>query len=338
MSPILDRQTNGRRGRLDDAHARERMQRTAEMDAATCAARQEWAEARQRILDGGCWVGPDGPRSRWRSRLFNAAIAVFACGMKLCGLHARGKRNALSPLLVQFELSFPALPAAFDGYRILHLTDTHLDVLPELGRVAGGMLDGTEVDLLILTGDVLADPDAAPLLATGLLAEAIAGVAVRDRPLAVLGNHDSVATAEALETLGFEVLLNRATTIERGGERVRIIGLDDVHSFYTEAARAALLEEGAGFRIALVHSPEMADHAAAAGVALYLCGHTHGGQICLPGGRAVLTMLRRCRRAAKGLWHEGDMVGYTSRGLGVSGRPLRFNCLGEMTVITLRRG
>ena len=91
------------------------------------------------------------------------------------------------------------------------------------------------------------------------------------------------------------------------------------------------------FRIALIHSPEMADHAAAAGVSLYLCGHTHGGQVCLPGGRPILTRLTRCRHAAVGHWREGAMRGYTSHGLGTSWPPLRFNSRGEMTVITLRR-
>lgn len=308
------------------------------MDASTRAAREEWAAARQRILDGGHWMAPDGPHPRWRGALFGMAAILFAGGMRLCGLYPRGRRNALAPVLVQFELSFPALPAAFDGYRILHLTDTHLDLLPELGAIASGMLEGVEVDLLAFTGDVLADWDASPEMATGPLAEIIAGVRVRDRRLAILGNHDTTATADALEALGFEMLLNCSTAIERRGERIAVTGLDDVHHFYTPAAQQALQGGEAGFRIALVHSPEMADHAGAAGIDLYLCGHTHGGQVCLPGGRAPVTRLKRCRHAARGLWREGEMVGYTSRGLGVSGRPLRFNCPGEMTIITLRRG
>jgi predicted MPP superfamily phosphohydrolase len=86
-----------------------------------------------------------------------------------------------------------------------------------------------------------------------------------------------------------------------------------------------------------VHSAEVADDADAAGYALYLCGHTHGGQICLPGGRPLVTHLKRCRHAASGLWRQGRMVGYTSRGLGVSDLPMRFNTRGEVVVITLRR-
>ena len=92
-----------------------------------------------------------------------------------------------------------------------------------------------------------------------------------------------------------------------------------------------------GCRIAFVHSAEMADHAAAAGCALYLCGHTHAGQVCLPGGRMVFTQLVRCRHAASGVWREGEMVGYTSPGLGVSPPAVRFNSRGGAALITLRR-
>ena len=256
----------------------------------------------------------------------------------MVGLGRRGLRNALAPRLVELELAFPTLPAAFEGYRILHLTDTHLDGLPELASVAARMLDGVAVDMLALTGDILADPRASPERAMAPLAEILAGVTVREWRLAVLGNHDPMPMADALEAVGFEVLLNRSVTVERRGERIGITGLDDVHYFYTDAAREALRGDGATFRIALVHSAEMADHARAAGIAFYLCGHTHGGQICLRSGRPLVTKLRRCRHGASGLWRDGAILGYTSRGLGISGRRMRFNCPGEMTLVTLRRG
>ena len=86
-----------------------------------------------------------------------------------------------------------------------------------------------------------------------------------------------------------------------------------------------------------MHSAEVADDADEAGYSLYLCGHTHGGQICLPGGRPLVTHLKRCRHAARGLWRQGGMTGYTSCGLGVSDLPVRFNTRGEIVLITLRR-
>jgi predicted MPP superfamily phosphohydrolase len=86
----------------------------------------------------------------------------------------------------------------------------------------------------------------------------------------------------------------------------------------------------------LVHSPEAALLAAEAGFALYLCGHTHGGQICLPGGIPVITNIQYRRRFASGPWRCGEMIGYTSRGLGTSGLPVRFFSRGEIALITLR--
>ena len=263
-------------------------------------------------------------------------VRIFGVCMRLLGLYKRGRRNALMPQFVELDLTFASLPAAFDGYRILHVTDTHLDALPELAAVAARMIAGLEVDLLALTGDVLANPKAPPQMAATPLVDLLAGLVVRDHRLAVLGNHDPAIVADTLEEIGFEVLLNQSISLARQGECIVITGLDDVHCFYTDAARTALFDRGGEFRIALVHSPEIADHAAEAGIALYLCGHTHGGQICLPGGRALLTRLTRCRHAASGIWRHGSMAGYTSRGLGASWPPLRYNCPGELTLITLR--
>ena len=285
--------------------------------------------------------GPDGRRGWRRKRVFDALVAVFGKVLRLTPLYARGRRNALDLRLVELELAFLDLPLAFDGYRILHVSDTHLDVFPELAGVARKLLADLDVDMLALTGDVHGKHPTPIARSTGLLAEALGGVRVRGHRVAVLGNHDPAAMADALERLGFEVLVNRSLVLGHAGERIRITGLDDVNCFYTEAARAAFdAREDAHvgeFRVALVHSAEMADHAAEAGYALYLCGHTHGGQICLPGGRPLVTQLTRCRQAARGLWRWGRMVGYTCSGLGVSGPPVRFNCRGEAAVITLRR-
>jgi len=193
------------------------------------------------------------------------------------------------------------------------------------------------VDLLALTGDIHGRQRAPLADSTGPLAELIGAVRVKDRHLAILGNHDPAAMAEALEDLGFKVLINESTVLSRGGEHIVVTGLDDVHRFFTSDALAALSRAAEGFRIALVHSAEVADYAAAAGYDLYLCGHTHGGQICLPSGRPIITHLLRCGYGSVGLWRDGNMIGYTNSGLGVGDIPLRFNSRGEISIITLRR-
>lgn len=299
--------------------------------------REIWAERRRIMERRRHDVGPDGTRSHWRSALFGLGIRAFAIVAGLCGLYRPGRRNALAPRLVELDFFFPNLPPAFDGYRILHLSDTHLDCLPELAQVAAGMLSGLEVDLVALTGDIHGRHRAPLGHSVSPLATMLEGLRVRDERLGVLGNHDPADMADALEHLGFTVLINGSISLRRADQQIVVTGLDDVHRFYTAAASRALADAPPGFRVALVHSAEMADHAEAAAYSLYLCGHTHGGQLCLPNGRPIVTRLRRCRFGARGEWRWGRMIGYTSHGLGVSGVPLRYNCPGEMAVITLRR-
>lgn len=301
----------------------------------------QWATERRRLEQSGHLSGPDGLRTRGRKAVFTRLLDVFGAGLRATPLYARGRANALDLRCVAFEVRLPGLPSSFDGYRLLHLSDTHLDVLPELVPVVHGLLDGAEVDLLVVTGDVHGERGTPVARSAGLLGEALRGVNVAGPRLAILGNHDLQDVADQLMGMGFDVLVNRSMAIHRGAGRLVFTGLDDVNSFYTEAARQALDAHAQPVgadecRVALVHSAEMADHAARAGYALYLAGHTHGGQICLPGGRPMVTTLRRCRHGAVGLWREGDMIGYTSSGVGVSHPPVRFNCRGEVAFITLR--
>jgi len=298
---------------------------------------QDWATRRRAIEDSRYFVSRAGPYGRWRTLAFKVVVRVLDGTLRRTPVWARGRRNALDLKKVELELVLPGLPPAFDGYRILQLSDTHLDHFPEIAAAARVLLDGVEVDMLAVTGDVHGHPRAPLERSTALLMEALAGVRVRGPRLAILGNHDPASMVGMLERAGFDVLVNRSILLRRGGDSLRVTGLDDVHSFYTEAALAALGDHDGEFRIALVHSAEVADDADEAGYALYLCGHTHGGQICLPGGRPLVTHLKRCRHAASGLWRQGRMTGYTSLGLGVSDLPLRFNTRGEVVVITLRR-
>ncbi len=301
-------------------------------------ARGLWRERRRAIERSNNHVSPDQIRKPLEGRIFTAGITVFCWFARLLGLHARGLRNALAVQFVERDFFFADLPRAFDGYRILHLSDTHLDCLPELVDVARGLLANVAVDLIAVTGDIHGAFHAPLASSVTPLKALLQDIHSRDGVVAILGNHDPVGMAEALEHAGMMVLVNESTAIERDGSKIILTGLDDVHRFYTAAAKWALAEKPEGFGLALVHSAEMADYAAEAGFSLYLCGHTHGGQICLPGGRSIFTRLRRCHFGARGEWRAGKMIGYTSNGLGVGEVPLRFNCQGEVTVMTLRRG
>ena len=123
------------------------------------------------------------------------------------------------------------------------------------------------------------------------LGHVVSAVRATDGLLGVLGNHDSASMVPPMEDLGIRVLLNETISYGRGEDAVIVTGVDDVHRFRTEEAHTALESAPDGFCIALVHSPEAADIAARRH-RLYLTGHTHGGQICLPGGRPFATGMK----------------------------------------------
>lgn len=306
------------------------------MDA-TLRTREGWYRRRTEMEVRKERSSPNG-HPRWRYwPLFKVLIAVFGVGLRLLGLYRRGRRNALDLRLTRLELSFEALPAAFDGFTILQLTDLHVDALPETTAAARSLIDPVEADLCVLTGDYRFRVSGPYEQILPGMRDLISGVRSRHGTCAVLGNHDCADMAAAFEALGLTVLVNESLSLERAGERIHVTGTDDVHYFYTEAARAALVEAPEGFKIALVHSPELAGMASDYGFHLYLTGHTHGGQICLPGGRPILTHLTQHRGYARGLWRHGAMQGYTSTGIGVSALPVRYNNRGEAALITLRR-
>src|SRR5262245_50402647 len=116
-------------------------------DSSLVAERRIWAENRRHLETGRYCASPKGRRSWWRKRLSHVALKVFGALLRPTPFDRRGRRNTLALKLVELELAFPHLPAAFDGYRILHVTDTHLDHFPALAPVARRLLAGLEVDM-----------------------------------------------------------------------------------------------------------------------------------------------------------------------------------------------
>ncbi|MDO8607925.1 MAG: metallophosphoesterase [Phaeospirillum sp.] len=252
------------------------------------------------------------------------------------GPTARGRGNARSLHLTEQEFRFADLPPAFDGYTILFMSDFHVGELPENLHRGQALVSGLRYDMAVLGGDYQTDGQPSSAKVTELLAPLLAELRPPDGVFGILGNHDSHKMVEPLEALGLRLLLNESVEIVRGDQSIHLVGCDDVHIFYDHAARQAL-RQGGGFRVAVVHSPEFAQEAADSGCALYLAGHTHGGQICLPGGRPVITSLDRNHRLARGAWRLRGMQGYTSTGFGSGVPTMRFNCPPEVTLITLRR-
>lgn len=257
--------------------------------------------------------------------------------LRLSGLLARAQHNATRLQVRHNRVVLPGLPAAFEGFKILHLSDLHLDMARRNVEALCARLTALDHDLCVLTGDYRAKtfgPYDRVLSAMGEVRRRI------EAPiLAVLGNHDSLAFVPAFESMGIRCLLNESEPIERQGERIYLAGVDDAHYYQVhnlDKAAADIPEDA--IAILLSHTPEIYRHAAHCGFDLMLCGHTHGGQICLPGG-FPLTWDARCpRRLAAGAWRHGAMLGYTSVGAGTSVVNARLNCPPEITVHTLTAG
>lgn len=298
--------------------------------------RGRWKQNRASLKERVEKSTPVGIYNNRKPDFFDYAIMLFGASAKFLGLYGRGMRNAMDIRLNAFHIDIADLPDELDGYRILHLTDFHLDKLPGLEDVVVEAIKGCSYDLCVMTGDYQHCP--VPLERTLAPMEKITNaINAADGIYATLGNHDDHRLAEGLERLGIRVLVNETAIVNGNGRCFRLTGLDDVHTYFSPMAAQALTQSADTFAIALVHSPEMADEAAAKGYSLYLCGHTHGGQICLPGGVPVVTRLKRNKGYYAGLWKCGKMTGYTSPGAGVSGIPLRFFSRGEAAVITLRK-
>ncbi|MGQ9424977.1 metallophosphoesterase [Gilvimarinus sp. F26214L] len=256
--------------------------------------------------------------------------------LRAAGLHRRGQENARKVQLRENSFILPRLPDAFAEFRILHLSDLHLDMdLATTAAIADRVQD-LNYDICVLTGDYRAntfgDSSRAMALMTSLRAE------LREPVYAVLGNHDSIHMVPRMEDLGIRVLMNEGIRLIQNGESIGLAGIDDAHYFHLDdiptAARSIAQEP---VKILLSHTPEVFDRAAEPGFDVFLCGHTHGGQICLPGG-IPLTLEASCPRfLGKGPWQYGQMQGYTSAGASTSVVNVRLNCPPEVTIHTLEK-
>lgn len=273
-----------------------------------------------------------GPRPFHRLLGHNAKMKWLFC---VLGLYRRGADNAARPRLHRLDLWHRDLPAAFDGFTILFLSDLHLDVLSGALERAVELVSEVACDVAIFGGDYQSHRRPAPTEVAAKMVPLLRAIRAREGIFGVMGNHDGYDIVAPLQASGLSLLINETAVLSRDGQALTLVGCDDIHSFYDQAARH-VLDAAKGFRIAVIHSPDYAFEAAAAGCSLYLAGHTHGGQICLPGGRPIVTALDRDRGLARGVWRVGTMLGYTSTGLGSGGLPVRFNCPPEVALITLR--
>jgi len=309
--PILRDKLERRLGRM---HARQRLGIEADREA--------------RVFGGGLnFFHPEN---------WYAFPSIIKTSLMLCGLYWRGRRNADRVRLCHNRVVSPLLPEAFDGFTILHLSDLHVELSTGALRRVVELLAGVRYDVCVMTGDYRA-------ATAGSFDATLAGLerlcAHLKAPIyGVLGNHDTVQMVPGMEEIGIRMLLNEHEAIERGDQRIHLAGVDDAHYF-----RADNLEKTAGdipedeFSILLSHTPEIFRQAAHSGFDLMLSGHTHGGQICLPGSIPVTLDAALPRRMGAGAWRHNQLAGYTSVGAGSCIIAVRLNCPPEITLHRLER-
>ncbi|HXG32893.1 MAG TPA: metallophosphoesterase [Bryobacteraceae bacterium] len=262
-----------------------------------------------------------------------ALAPVLKWLLRAAGLYRRGLENACRPVIRKLQLECPALPPASNPFRVLHLSDFHIDGVEGLAEVLAERLPLLPCDVCVLTGDYRFEVEGPWERVVPRMEKVVRAIRSRLGIYAILGNHDCADMAAALEGIGIRLLVNEGTLLEDG---VWLAGVDDPHYYGCDDLRRAAggAPEGA-FRILLAHSPELYEEAARAGFHLYLCGHTHWGQIRLPGDVAPLVNARCPKAYTSGLWRHGAMQGYTSAGVGCSMLPVRFNCPPEVVVLEL---
>jgi predicted MPP superfamily phosphohydrolase len=279
-------------------------------------------------------------------RDFLKLTGITALNLLLASAGGLGYSLLVEPSWLALErltLKLPRLAPAFNGFRILQISDIHYGGWmnrERLQHVIQAALD-ERPDLVVITGDFLIGHHWNESVQTSLveLVEELSALTERHTTLAVLGNHDywtnASAVREALTSCGIRELSNDVHSLSNAGDQLHIAGVDDVWERYhrLDVVLEKMPQDGAA--ILLAHEPDFADYSAGTGrFDLQLSGHSHGGQVVLPFiGPPVLPYLGR--KYPSGLYKVGAMWQYTNRGVGMARLEVRFNCRPEVTVFTL---
>lgn len=271
-----------------------------------------------------------------RRHFLKTALGAAAAGIGGLGFLVMAGSDELDVHPV--DLTLPRLPPAFDGYKIVQLSDIHMGTgmteerLLEIVQV----VNAQQPDMVVLTGDYVTLGSVEPY--ADALIRPLRQLVARDHVLGILGNHDHHANAEQSREVLAESnvieVINDVFTLERDGELLNISGVDDAwyHHDRLDVVLERLPEEGGS--ILLMHEPDFADASAPTGrFDLQLSGHSHGGQIVLPSGPIVLPPWGK--KYPSGQYQVGNMIQYTNRGVGTAPPPIRVNCPPEVTVFTL---
>jgi uncharacterized protein len=238
--------------------------------------------------------------------------------------------------VTHIDITLPKLDRAFNGYRIVQISDLHAGTgidLSQLEKVVDAV-NAERPDLVVITGDHITRIPRQHLE----LLDTLAKLRPRDLTISILGNHDvhndPAPVRQAIKQAGITLLENNIHTLNRDGSTLHIAGVGDV--FFEQDRLDLVLAQlpATGAAIMLAHEPDFADEAAATGrFGLQLSGHSHGGQIRIPfysGFRPELA-----EKYPLGRYQVGEMIQYTNRGIGIAKISARFNCRPEISVFNL---
>ena len=277
---------------------------------------------------------------------------LYAGGLSAAGAAVAGTAGFVEsdrPVLTRIDIRLRRLPSEFDGFTIAQLSDFHYEEHFSVVPIRKGVeiVNGLRPDLIVLTGDYVTVPMTEYRRAntvrfaknSGPCAALLSALRAPHGVYAVLGNHDGASdphyVVSALQGHGIPVLVNRSVPFERGRARIWLTGIDDVLEGVPDLGAALGPVPSDEVSILLAHEPDFADQVAFAPVDLQLAGHSHGGQIWIPGvGAPWLPQL--ARKYPRGLYEIGKLMLYTNLGIGTIRMPVRLNCPPEVTLITLR--
>jgi uncharacterized protein len=291
-------------------------------------------------------------RNTLKRRRFLKVSALTVAGLGAAGVGTYYYSKRIEPAwfdTTYLTLRLPRLTPAFQGYRLVQISDIHTDSnFMTADRLTGLVqaVNALQADMLVITGDFVTRY----ALANKVTLSELRNLWARDGILGVMGNHDHAANVEwvqsCLNGTNVQVLINAIHTVRRGDEMLHIVGMDDLwpenedtpapiwtHLPLLQQMTASLPEQGAA--VLLVHEPDFADVTAQVGrYDLELSGHSHGGQVRLPFAGAV-ELPPLAHNYPCGLYQVGDLLHYTNRGLGMVAPKVRLNCRPEITVFEL---
>jgi len=272
-----------------------------------------------------------------RRRFLKVGSAVLAGSVAVTTGYLYANDEAGRLVVERVQIPVKNLKPALEGLRIVQLGDLHLYPFTELAHIRRAIetANSLQPDLMVLMGDYVTRQAEAIFELVPLLSSLNARYGV----FTIIGNHDIWTDVKVVQLglaeAGLSILRNEGVTISVGQALLYLAGVDDGWSGRPDLEAALAEMPAKTTSILLAHEPDLADQFALDGrVSVQLSGHTHGGQIRLPGiGAVILPYLGR--KYDLGLYQVNGMWLYTNRGIGNVTEPVRFNCPAGVTEITL---